>query len=1138
MSRRTIFWVVALLFSTLILGCSGGDNPVTPAENPGVGLDLAAQTDQAVQSQAQLWGYFDLYFNVESKTIEAVPNRSAEFAANVVKFLNNDPLGLQVHFNGTYPGTGCIYIDMDVTIKHPLTDHAYDGYDVRGIFMGNGSAQLEYNSDLVYPVQGTDQVIPNPDGYTRWFNPTEFPVPKIFGYVPGNLASKNYTPTATLNPYRYFGEGLGAADYFMNYLVSGGPEVGYFLAGTSLKRNYVIQFPLPLPGVKYAYAVVANWAGVAPQFHPSHAPEAVGVEIHDTSNLYYVDETTKGGSIRLDISVFDWDAELTAGVMEDYQIVLESAVLSAAYLFDTGDMTPTASGDHWFAYHIDIPADNLTGNGIDDVWVIVEDSTADYTNPLGVPNSADGDKIAACFRKELIVSDVEPNGIQVTAPNGGEQWKAGGSSDITWTSTGDIQNVIILLSLDSGGDYTHIISNSTPNDGSFTWDPIPLEVLGDHNRIEIANLDDQSVFDDSDADFSVVLPDIQLITPNGGEAWGTGSTQEISWTFNPAIENVNIFLSLNSGGNYSYVLAGPITNTGSWQWDSILPEHVSANCRIKVASAEIPGIYDESDADFEIYESWINLTSPNGGEWLSAGSTFEITWETSVPGGTVDIAFTTDDWNSEIYEIDANAPNTGSYMWTVPFTLSDTAIVGITIWDPFIQDASDGYFHIIEGGWARTGDSGGAAFGVVADDGGYIYTAGVSLTRILWKYDPAGSMLWEKTWGEPGTVEGGAIAIDDNGDLYVVGRFSGTGVDFDPGPGTDLHTAEGQDSAFLCKYDASGTYLWGRNWGRAYGLAVEVAGTEIYVAGAFWGEDVDFDPSSGIDLKTSGGASDAYIASYNASGNYLWSRTWGDNGGDGATGVAVTTYVYVVGSFFNTVDFDPGVGVWEETSAGSADAFVSCFETDGDWAGVYRWGGTEQDGATGIAEDPFGSFSVVGYFAGSDVDFDPTSGDTWLLSSAGENDAYISFFDSSGVYKYTYRWGGIEGDGASSVEADGDGDFLVGGWFSNASVDFDPGPDDDYHSSNGGPDAYWTLFDSAGDFVMARTWGGTESDGTHGVCFSGTSGQYRIFCAGEFAGLDVEFAPTALPCDDTSDLHGTPNEEEYFLVKYMPDGCW
>jgi len=609
MSKRSILslWVVLGIF--LALSCSGGaGNPTAPQDQLNSSQGLTATAAQSEQNLPYPWGFYAVYLDIENKQVEVVPARSLEFTANVMKFLNNDPFGLQVAFNGTTPGTGYIDIDMDITIKHPLSDHAYDGYDVRGIFMGNGSGTMAYNSDLKYPVAGTNQILLNADGYTRWFNPAEFPVPKIFGYIPGNLASKNYTPSATLNAYRYFSDGLGAADNLWGYMTSGNPNAGYFPAGTSLTRNYIIRFPIPIPGVKFGYAVTANWTGTAPQFHPSHASEAVAVHVGNNSTLYYVDETNNGGDLVLDIFVFDWDAELSGGYMQDYTMIVESTVLSSPYILTADETIPVASGDHWNRYHVEIPADNVTGIDGNEMWVIIEDASADYTNPFGVPNSADGDKITACFRYPHTISNVEINGLHLTAPNGGEQWKVSGSGEVTWTSTGSITNVQIRYSMDSGSTYPYEISNSTPNDGSFTWSQIPLQALGSTLRIKISDYDDSNTFDESDADFSVVIPAIEVTSPNGSECFTAGYDQTITWIADPSISNVTIMLSLNSGVDYGVMVIDTTPNDGEFLWENILGDYASSTCRIKVQDAIYPGqIFDESDADFEILDATNNF---------------------------------------------------------------------------------------------------------------------------------------------------------------------------------------------------------------------------------------------------------------------------------------------------------------------------------------------------------------------------------------------------------------------------------------------------------------------------------------------------------------------------------------------------
>jgi hypothetical protein len=84
----------------------------------------------------------------------------------------------------------------------------------------------------------------NADGYTRWWNATEFTTAGMYGYDDGNAIPGFLKPTTTLNPYKYFADCLGAEDPVI-------PNVDMTNRGTfstdndppKLTRNYKIQFP-------------------------------------------------------------------------------------------------------------------------------------------------------------------------------------------------------------------------------------------------------------------------------------------------------------------------------------------------------------------------------------------------------------------------------------------------------------------------------------------------------------------------------------------------------------------------------------------------------------------------------------------------------------------------------------------------------------------------------------------------------------------------------------------------------------------------------------------------------------------------------------------------------------------------------
>jgi hypothetical protein len=395
----------------IAFGCSsyGGGSPLSPNTNNGItGASVNAS------NQTHLWGYFDVYIDIPTKTATAVINRQAMFTANVVQFLNGKPPKLGFKINDTPIGGDYVDVDIDVSLTHPFAGLTqYNGYDVRGVFMGDGSMVLQYNGELIRPVLGTDQsMLPDPvdqlggpDGYTRWFNKTEFSggMP-LLSYTKGSLASPNFNGTATLCPYKYFADGLGKNDDVYTWLKDNPTSHGVFTAGSMNTRNYYLRFP-NTKSIVYGYAVLANWTGETPEFHPSNAPESVAVSVSDNSTVFYASPSENGGDIIMDIGVMNWDSHVSTVPMEAYKIILESSVLTSNYAFSTTDMTPTGGGDNYSTYHVEIPADNVQAVEGNEIWVIVEQQGIDYTNTFGVTNLADTDPLAAFFRFDFKVED-------------------------------------------------------------------------------------------------------------------------------------------------------------------------------------------------------------------------------------------------------------------------------------------------------------------------------------------------------------------------------------------------------------------------------------------------------------------------------------------------------------------------------------------------------------------------------------------------------------------------------------------------------------------------------------------------------------------------------------------------------------
>ncbi|MCX6646782.1 MAG: hypothetical protein NTY09_10585 [bacterium] len=275
----------------------------------------------------------------------------------------------------------------------------------------------------------------------------------------------------------------------------------------------------------------------------------------------------------------------------------------------------------------------------------------------------------------------------------------------------------------------------------------------------------------------------------------------------------------------------------------------------------------------------------------------------------------------------------------------------------------------------------------------------------LMSLDPSGIINWVQT------IEGQAFLtysvstalLTDNTYVIVAGGFEGT-ADFDPGPGTMELTSKGYSDAFLWINDTSGVFHNVISWGGtkydyASTLAIDDIGN-IWVAGTF--EDtVDFDPGPDEDIISSIGQDDFYLCKYDSEFNYVLCNTWGSNDDETVYGLDVGVddlgNVYVLGNFYNPVDFDPGSGVDEYTpDCYKFDFFLSKFDSSGDYEKVTVWSGSYSKACTDLDLDPEGNAYISGYYCFY-MDFNPGPG---IDSRFGDfdGDAFCIRYSSTGIW--------------------------------------------------------------------------------------------------------------------------------------------
>jgi hypothetical protein len=374
------------------------------------------------------------------------------------------------------------------------------------------------------------------------------------------------------------------------------------------------------------------------------------------------------------------------------------------------------------------------------------------------------------------------------------------------------------------------------------------------------------------------------------------------------------------------------------------------------------------------------------------------------------------------------------------------------------------------------------------------------------KFDASGNFIWAKQIGGTGDDSGESISVDPSGNVYTTGLFSGT-VDFDPGPATFNLTSVGSYDIFVSKIDASGNFVWAKQMGGTnidYGTSIAVdASGNSYLTGMFIGT-ADFDPGVGTFNLISSGGTDVFVCKLDASGDFVWANKMGGNNADQGLSITIdaSNNVYTTGTFNGTSDFDPGAGVFNLTSAGSTDIFISKLDASGNFVWAKQMGGTTNDAGKSIAVDASGNVYTTGQFSGI-ADFDPEAG-VFNLTSVGLSDIFISKIDASGNFVWAKQIGGASNDSGNSIFVDISGNVFSTGTFLG-TADFDPGVGVFDLTSEGNSDIFISKLDPSGNFVWAQKIGGTDNDNATSIKVDGSD---NIYTTGHFFGT-ADFDPEA-----------------------------
>jgi hypothetical protein len=420
---------------------------------------------------------------------------------------------------------------------------------------------------------------------------------------------------------------------------------------------------------------------------------------------------------------------------------------------------------------------------------------------------------------------------------------------------------------------------------------------------------------------------------------------------------------------------------------------------------------------------------------------------------------------------------------------------------------------------------------------------------------------WAKWFAGVSGSKGKQIQADDAGNVYSFGSygyslFQGP-VDLDPGPGVVAFTQpENTGSFYISKLNPNGNLIWVRSFTNS---SVGSAGVEklvllpngdFLIAGVFGGT-VDFNLNAGVFNLTSNStnnansdAGDFFIAKYNASGNFLWVKSFSclSNGvipnsptvnGVGGLSLDNQNNILFTGTFKGQVDMNIGPGEQWIESFGNYNAFWVKLTSTGDFIqGQHIANGT--NASTSILSDEFNNIYLHGIISQS-VYFGAVNPENFI-NSYSWSDSYILKMNSNGeriwlnkIHGPQYGYGG-----STDISVDEEGNVYATGNILRDSLYFKSANESQFLlKSNSftetGNNAFVTKIDSNGHYVWIKHMVSNSALGVTGNLISCDSINNVYVCGqlSDSAQFDVSVSSSVSYA--TGDYSG-------FVAKYNADG--
>jgi uncharacterized delta-60 repeat protein len=301
-------------------------------------------------------------------------------------------------------------------------------------------------------------------------------------------------------------------------------------------------------------------------------------------------------------------------------------------------------------------------------------------------------------------------------------------------------------------------------------------------------------------------------------------------------------------------------------------------------------------------------------------------------------------------------------------------------------------------------------------DGGYIVTGSTNGAQFyLVKTNATGDTLWTRAYGGAGSDEGYSVQQTSDGGYILAGVY-------------DIFGSNHQ--VYLVKTNASGDTLWTRDYGGSgrtafdYGRSVQQTSEGGYIVAGY--------------TYSFGNSAQFYLIKTNATGDTLWTRTYGGLDIERGYSVQQTSdggYI-VAGETFSFGNF------WQ--------VYLIKTNATGDTLWTRNYGGASDDWGRSVQQTTDGGYIVAGY---------TNSYGNWYQ-------VYLIKTNASGDTLWTRTYGGTEAEEGFSVRQTTEGGYIVAGYTP---------------SFGNGIQVYLIKTNAGGDTLWTRTYGGAGDDRGYSV---------------------------------------------------------